>query len=65
MAELARRTGYSRSGLSNVELEQKPTIPRASLYKLADALTVDPAVLVRDALPSAGSGHEVTEKEAV
>jgi transcriptional regulator with XRE-family HTH domain len=62
--ELARRTGYSRSGLSNVELETKPTIPRARLYQLADALTVDPAVLLRDPVTVAGSGHEVTEKEA-
>jgi lambda repressor-like predicted transcriptional regulator len=62
--ELARRSGYSRSGLSNVELETKPTIPRASLYRLADALTVDPAVLLRDPVAVAASGHQVTEKGA-
>lgn len=64
MAELARRTGYGRSTLSNIELEQKPTIPRASLYKLAEALTVDPAVLLRDPVTVAASGHPVAEKEA-
>ncbi|GAA1455535.1 helix-turn-helix transcriptional regulator [Nocardiopsis tropica] len=60
--ELADRTGYSRSSLSNIERETKPTIPLRSLYKLADALTVDPAVLVRDSLPVTACGHQVTEK---
>jgi transcriptional regulator with XRE-family HTH domain len=61
---LAEITGYARSSLSNIECEIKPRIPRASLERLATALSVDPAVLVREPLPVAASGQPVTEKGA-
>ena len=46
--QLAPMVGYERSTLNNIELEIKPSMPKARLERLATALTVDPAVLLRE-----------------
>lgn len=49
--QLAKLVGYKTPhSLLNVEREHKATIPFPRLLRIADALTVDPAVLLREPL---------------
>lgn len=51
--------GYERSTLNNLELEIKRSMPKARLERLAVALTVDPAVLLREPIGQEAPGTEV------
>ena len=57
--ELAPMVGYERSTLNNLELEIKRSMPKARLERLAVALTVDPAVLLREPIGQEAPGTEV------
>ena len=46
--QLAALVGYDRSSLNNLELEIRDSMPVARLMRIASALSVDPAVLLRD-----------------
>lgn len=62
--ELAENVGYTRSGLNNVEREHRPTMPLAKLLHLARALSVDPAVLLREPIGQEGASATVEEVSA-
>lgn len=49
----ARVIGYSRSALANIEAERR-SVPLAKLLRIARALTVDPAALLREPIDDAG-----------